>query len=134
MKPKIKLKHEFVEFMPDELADDVIYVSVPYATVIHKCCCGCGNKVVTPLSPTDWTLLFNGETISLHPSIGNWNFKCKSHYWIQNNQVKWAKTWSEKKIELAREDQKLEREEFYEKRKKDKGEVRPSIKRVLLCI
>jgi hypothetical protein len=123
MKPKIKLKHEFVEFMPDELADDVIYVSVPYATVIHKCCCGCGNKVVTPLSPTDWTLLFNGETISLHPSIGNWNFKCKSHYWIQNNQVKWAKTWSEKKIELAREDQKLEREEFYEKRKKDKGEM-----------
>lgn len=122
MKRKITLKHEFVEYMPDELADNVVYVSVPYATVIHKCCCGCGNKVVTPLSPTDWTLSFNGETISLHPSVGNWGFKCKSHYWIKNNKVEWAKVWSENKIDAAREYQRIEREEFYDKRKNDLGE------------
>jgi len=34
--------------------------------------------VVTPLSPTGWSLIFDGETVSLYPSIGNWNFPCRS--------------------------------------------------------
>ncbi len=46
MKPVRLLKHEFVEFIPDELKGDTIYVSIPYATVVHKCCCGCGTEVV----------------------------------------------------------------------------------------
>jgi len=62
-----------------------------FGTVVHKCCCGCGNEVVTPLSQTDWQLSFDGESISLYPSIGNRNFKCKSHYWIKNNNVIWCK-------------------------------------------
>ena len=77
------LTHEFVEYIPRELKDGVVYVSIPFATVIHKCCCGCGQQVVTPLSPSQWTLSFDGKSISLHPSIGNWNFPCKSHYWIK---------------------------------------------------
>ncbi|MFC4855982.1 DUF6527 family protein [Actinophytocola glycyrrhizae] len=24
---------------------------------------------------------FNGETVSLSPSIGNWSFPCRSHYY-----------------------------------------------------
>ena len=83
MKRELILRHEFVEFIPDKLADGVVYVSIPYATVAHKCCCGCGMEVVTPLSPTDWELIFDGESISLDPSIGNWSFDCKSHYWIR---------------------------------------------------
>src|SRR5712692_8520000 len=27
--------------------------SMAYATVAHKCCCGYGKEVVTPLTPTD---------------------------------------------------------------------------------
>ena len=102
MKPERLLKHEFVEFIPDQLKDDTIYVSIPYATVAHKCCCGCGTEVVTPLSPTDWTLIFDGESISLDPSIGNWSFDCKSHYWISRDRIYWAERWSEKRIEHAR--------------------------------
>src|SRR4051812_48089733 len=94
-----KITHEFVDTMPKILADGVIYVSIPYATTIHKCCCGCGNKVVTPLSPTDWTLSFNGESISLDPSIGNWSFPCQSHYWIRSNRVQWAPRWTSKEIQ-----------------------------------
>lgn len=71
--------HEFVEHIPDDLKDGVIYVSMTFRTVAHKCCCGCGNEVITPLSPTDWKLTFNNESISLYPSIGNWNFDFKSH-------------------------------------------------------
>lgn len=84
------LTHKFVENVPDILEDHVLYISVLYETAIHKCCCGCGSEVVTPLSPAGWSLIFDGETVSLKPSIGNWNFECNSHYWIKNNKVHWS--------------------------------------------
>lgn len=87
--------------MPDQLNEGIVYVSVEYAVAIHKCICGCGKEVVTPLSPTDWQLTFDGETISLYPSIGNWNFKCRSHYWIKRNKILHAAKWDE--IETKRE-------------------------------
>jgi hypothetical protein len=93
---------EFVEFIPDELADGVLYISITYATAVHRCCCGCGNEVVTPLTPTDWSLTFDGESVSLDPSIGNWNFDCQSHYWITRNQVRWSARWSHEQIESGR--------------------------------
>lgn len=96
------LKHEFVEFIPDELASNTIYISIAFATVAHRCCCGCGSEVVTPLSPTDWQLTFDGETVSLHPSIGNWSFPCQSHYWIDRNGICWAEQWSEERIAAGR--------------------------------
>lgn len=96
------LTHEFVEFIPDELEEGVLYISIGFATVAHKCCCGCGKEVVTPLSPTDWKLIFDGKTVSLDPSIGSWSFACKSHYWIRNNRVKWAPRWSQEEIDRGR--------------------------------
>jgi hypothetical protein len=102
MRPTVTLKHEFVEYVPSELQDGVVYVSIPFATVVHRCCCGCGNQVVTPLTPTDWELVYDGETISLDPSIGNWSFPCRSHYWIRRNQVRWAAQWSDSEVEGAR--------------------------------
>jgi len=90
------IKYKFVEKIPDSLLSGVVYISVEYGTAVHKCCCGCGNEVVTPLSPKDWRLTFDGESISLHPSIGNWNFVCKSHYWIINNRVEWVKYLAKK--------------------------------------
>lgn len=102
MMPEIALKHEFVEFIPDELEQDTVYVSIRFATASHLCVCGCGNKVVTPIRPTDWTLLFDGRTISLEPSIGNWSFPCQSHYYVRKNRVKWAPKWSREQIERGR--------------------------------
>jgi hypothetical protein len=102
MKQEIVLKHEFVEFIPDELAQGTIYISIRFATASHLCCCGCGSKVVTPIRPTDWKLIFDGKTVSLYPSIGNWSFACKSHYWIRNNRAKWAPRWSRKEIDRGR--------------------------------
>ena len=29
-----------------------------------------GNKVVTPISPADWQLFYDGDTVSVTPSIG----------------------------------------------------------------
>lgn len=96
------LRHEFVEYIPDEVHPGVLYVTMTYATAVHLCCCGCGLEVVTPLSPTDWKLVFDGETVSLKPSIGNWSFPCRSHYWVRRNRVDWAEGWSKERIEAGR--------------------------------
>ena len=80
----------------------MIYISIRFATASHLCGCGCGNEVVTPLRPTDWKLIFDGKTISLYPSIGNWSFPCQSHYWIRHNAVQWDLTWSQQEVDLAR--------------------------------
>lgn len=113
MKSEMTLTHEFVEYIPDRLKGGTIYVSMAFATVAHKCCCGCGNEVITPLSPTDWTLIFDGQSISLDPSIGNWNFACRSHYWIKHNRVKWAPRWSQGKINAGRTHDSLAKERYY---------------------
>jgi len=93
----------FVEYLPDALEEAVLYVSVSFATVAHRCCCGCGQEVFTPLSPTGWQLTFDGESVSLNPSIGNWSLDCQSHYWIKRNRVQWARRWSREEIAAGRE-------------------------------
>jgi hypothetical protein len=113
MRQEIVLRHEFVEFIPDELKAGTIYVSIRFATVTHLCCCGCENKVVTPLRPTYWKLIFDGKTVSLNPSIGNWSFACKSHYWIVRNKVKWAGQWSEEEIRAGRAYDALAKDEYF---------------------
>jgi hypothetical protein len=61
-----------------------------HATAIHLCCCGCGLEVVTPFAPDSWKLIFDGRTVSITPSIGNWQFPCRSHYWISKNVIHWV--------------------------------------------
>ena len=114
MKHVTVLTHEFVEFVPENLEEGKLYVSVAFATAAHKCCCGCGREVVTPLSPTDWSLIFDGETVSLDPSIGNWSFKCQSHYWIRRNRVEWARRWSRREIEAGRAHDRQAKQEYFE--------------------
>src|SRR5690242_6339020 len=99
MKQEIPIKHRFVEFIPEELDESTLYVSMRFATLSHLCACGCKSKVVTPLKPTDWKLTFDGKTITLYPSIGNWSFPCRSHYWIKNSWVQWAENWSQERVE-----------------------------------
>jgi hypothetical protein len=96
------LRHEFVVTIPRELEEGILYVSMEFATAAHNCCCGCGNRVFTPFSPTDWRLTYDGRSVSLHPSIGNWSFACRSHYWIDAGRVRWAAQWSREDIDEGR--------------------------------
>ncbi len=82
-----RLEHRFVEHIPERLEAGILYVSMEYATSAHSCCCGCGEEVVAPFTPTDWKMTFDGETVSLRPSIGNWTLKCRSHYVIDRSKV-----------------------------------------------
>jgi len=72
---------------PRVLEEGVLYISEECELAAHKCCCGCGEDVITPLNPARWRLDRHGELVSLYPSIGNWKFACRSHYWIRNNRV-----------------------------------------------
>lgn len=96
------LEHRFVRNVPRELDPGVLYISVDYATAVHSCCCGCGDRVVTPFTPTDWRMTFDGESVSLDPSVGNWNQQCRSHYVIRRNRVLEAGPWSNAQVEAER--------------------------------
>lgn len=108
------LQHEFVEYIPAEPQQGVIYISIPFATAVHKCACGCGNEVVTPISPTDWKLTFDGESISLQPSIGNWSFPCRSHYWITRDRVQWAPRMSRSAIAAGRRRDRSAKDRYFD--------------------
>ena len=108
------LSHEFVSTIPRELVNGHLYISLRFNTAIHLCCCGCGMKVVTPISPTDWSLSYNGESVSLTPSLGNWSFECQSHYWLRRGKIIWAAQLSDSEIRKGREADKATKRAFFE--------------------
>jgi hypothetical protein len=116
MRPAVSFKHAFVESAPERLEDGVIYVSIRYRSVIHKCACGCGSEVVTPLGPTDWGLIFDGISISLDPSVGNWSLPCRSHYWIKRNKALWAGDWSDEQVARGRAMDRARKEDYHGER------------------
>lgn len=110
----LRLNHQFVTNLPDRLEPGVLYISIEYATAAHLCCCGCGVEVVTPITPTDWKITFDGETISLWPSIGNWNEKCRSHYIIERSRVVAALPWSDRRIEAEWKRDRAAKNKYYD--------------------
>lgn len=122
MTKSARFAHEFLEHIPESLAPGVLYISIPYATAVHLCACGCGREVVTPLTPVDWEMTFNGETVSLSPSIGNWSLECESHYWIRRGRVRWARWMNREEIERGRT---RDRRRKYRAGERDERQTRP---------
>jgi len=110
----IGFEHRFMKYIPERLEERVLYVALEFATVSHLCFCGCGQEVVTPLSPTEWKLIYDGESVTLFPSIGSWSFACRSHYWIRNGRALPAPDWSEEEIQFGRKQAARERASYYE--------------------
>jgi hypothetical protein len=117
------ISHRFVEFIPERLENGVLYISTEYATVAHKCLCGCGKEVVTPLSPTDWTLTYDGETVSLDPSVGNWSFP---HYWIRQSRVDWCGDMPQALIDAGRARDRRHKDAYYATRNSGAASSSPS--------
>jgi hypothetical protein len=107
------IKHEFIELLPSTLETETLYVSLKHKNMIHLCFCGCGRKVITPLSPTGWALTFNGRELSVFPSIGNWNLPCRSHYWIRRSRVQWAEQWSAERIAAGYARDRTDKDRYY---------------------
>ncbi len=109
------LDHRFVEHLPDRLDPGVLYLAMEFGTAAHKCACGCGTEVYTPLTPTDWSMTYDGETVSLNPSVGNWHQKCRSHYVIRKGKVIEAGPWSDEQVASERERDRTAKERHYGK-------------------
>jgi len=109
------IRPEFVELIPDVVKDGILYISITFATATHKCACGCNEIVVTPIKPTDWTLTWNGKTITMNPSIGNWSLPCQSHYWIEENKIIWSRKWNDLEIKAVRTKDKKIKSQYYGK-------------------
>ena len=104
-----------------KLEDGVLYVSMKYRTVMHQCCRGCGSEVATPLSATDWKLTFDGVSISLSPSVGNWSLPCRSHYRIERDVARRASDISDERIAAIRDDDNRLKKQYYGKRSNAEG-------------
>ena len=97
-----RLEHRFCKHIPESVEPGVLYVSMEYATAMHSCCCGCGEEIVTPFTPTDWKMTFDGQAISLWPSVGNWTLPCRSHYVVREGAVTQARRWTDEEIAAER--------------------------------
>jgi hypothetical protein len=116
-----RFSHQVVEFIPEQLEEGTLYVSLRYKTAVHKCACGCGEEVVTPLGPTDWSIWMEDGTATLDPSIGNWSFACQSHYFIRRGSVVWSGLMSHRQIERGREFDQRAREQYIKEANRKKA-------------
>ena len=107
-----------VEHVPEDMEDGKLYVSEKFKLAVHRCCCGCGEEVVTPLHPTEWSLAVEDGLATMKPSIGNWSFACRSHYWIREGRIVWAEDLSQEEIEYGRERDRKEKEEYYRQQRR----------------
>jgi hypothetical protein len=76
-----------VDLIPQNLEDGILYVAEQYRIAVHSCCCGCGMEVTTPLGVGQFRLTRDKVGPTLYPSIGNHDYPCKSHYWIESGKV-----------------------------------------------
>ena len=91
-----------VEYLPDDLVEGRLYFSREYSIAAHKCACGCGSAVYTPIKAGEWQLSIEPRGATLFPSIGNWNLPCRSHYWLRGGRIQWSVEWSQAQIEAGR--------------------------------
>jgi len=121
----VRIKLERVHFMPKVLEPGVLYFAEEYGAAAHLCACGCGTKIRTPIGPTEWSVDEGSQGVSLHPSIGNWQLPCRSHYLITRGEVIWSGRWTEDQIQMGREREVSRRSDYYAIRQP--GQRKPGI-------
>jgi hypothetical protein len=119
----MKIKLQRVRYMPKELNPGVLYVSEEFGAAAHLCACGCGSKIRTPLGPTEWTFEETDNGPTLHPSIGNWQIPCQSHYWIIRGEVIWSTKWTPEQIEAGRHGEEERRHAYYDALDRKRGGI-----------
>jgi len=107
------MDHKFVDTIPEEIEDGILYVSLEYNVTKHLCPCGCGAEIVASLAPARYQLNYDGQTVSLKPSFGNWLHECESHYCIINDKVVWEKSMPKHRREAVIEKDKKDLEKQF---------------------
>ncbi|SHN32834.1 DUF6527 family protein [Mucilaginibacter sp. OK098] len=94
--PQRYFRYQFEKDIPETVAPNKIFIigepCNQWLSVL-KCPCGCGMTInlnlLNEASPC-WTFFISRQKISLKPSIWK-KTGCKSHFFIKNGKVKWAK-------------------------------------------
>lgn len=120
-KQEIKLVHVFT--LPKEPDFGILYVSDEFEIASHLCPCGCGKKVITSLDPTGWKFTEKKGKPTLYPSIGNWQFPCRSHYWIRSGFIEWSTQWTDEEIRDGWESDQEQARLYYEKMDKRRSSL-----------
>lgn len=82
---RVVIEPIFVEFIPEVMEQNKLYISKEYRVMNHLCLCGCGMVCPIPLGNGEWTLIENTDnTVSFTPSLLH-RHECKSHYIITKN-------------------------------------------------
>ncbi|EWY35809.1 hypothetical protein N825_34170 [Skermanella stibiiresistens SB22] len=58
-------------------------------------------------------MTYDGEAVSLHPSVGSWTLPCRSHYVIRQGKVVEAGSWTEAQIAAKRRQDSAAKARFY---------------------
>lgn len=103
-----------VDSMPKNLEPNILYYSERFGTASHLCACGCGAKIRTPIDVNEWSIIKTEQGPTLHPSVGNWQQKCRSHYLIRRGKIIWCGNWTDEQISRGREKEQQTRVEYYE--------------------
>lgn len=114
---------KFVDAIPETPQEGVLYISIRFRTATHLCACGCGSKVVTPIKPAKWQLTYDGETVSLWPSIGRWQLPCRSHYWVRRNNIAVARPFSDTEMEAVLRSDAEDLHDYYVSRQVERVEI-----------
>ena len=106
MSPPLKtIIPEFVEYIPangDDLISGNVYISMKHGMVVYRCPCGCEGLSEFMLDPIRYRMEYDGINVSFYPSIGISYLKCRSHYWIRDNQIQWCAPMEDWEIAKAR--------------------------------
>ena len=130
----MKIDLQRVHYMPKELKPGVLYVSEAFGVAAHLCVCGCGSKVRTPLGPTEWALEETDAGPTLHPSVGNWQQTCQSHYWIIRGKVIWSAKWTPEQIAEGRRAEEQRRRVYYDALYRQQGGTLHRFWRWIKCV
>lgn len=107
------IKPQYVTQLPDQINEGLLYICEEFDLTAHKCCCGCGEDVYNKLGPAKWRLVKASDgRVSLDPSIGNWKYACRSHYWIIENHIIDAGPMSARAIEAVLQRDKRDRDRY----------------------
>jgi hypothetical protein len=121
MQKLTKIRLLKVEYIPKTLEPGVLYVSEEFGAALHMCACGCGNKVSTPIGPTDWAVEDTPGGPTLEPSVGCWQLPCKSHYWIREGRIVWSGAWTPEQIAAGRQAEEWRHRAYFENRARQRG-------------
>lgn len=114
LEKKERIKLLKAHYLPKELEEGFLYVSKEFGVAGHLCPCRCKHKIITPLDPTEWSFKEVNDKPILFPSIGNWQFPCKSHYWITPGEIEWSYHWSKEQIKEGSEAEEDKRKSYYD--------------------